>query len=476
MPAKTGNEYIERIDRARADVRIHGEKVKGKISEQPAFKNVMQSQAALYNLQLDQKDRMTYESPLTGDRVGLSYMIPKTKDDLARRRTMIREWALQSCGMLGRSPDYMNTVIMVFGSASPIFEDYADNMKNYYEFCREKDISLTHTFVQPQVNRSSFYFENDKEPIAARIMDKTKDGLVIHGARLLATQGATTDEILVFPGMKIWDFDEENPYAYAFALPNNTPGLKFICREGYDEGWSHFDRPLSSRYEEVDTLVVFDHVLVPWDRVFAAGKADITERLAKTSFNEHAVHQVITRQIVKTEFMVGLIRTLIETIKIGEYQHVQEKLAEVVVSLEAMKGFLLSAEHQAELNQWGVMTPDNKPLLAAMNYFPRMYPRMIEILQTLGASGMVTLPTEADFDSDYRSDLDKYMQAANADAYDRVKVFRLAWDTCMSAFGTREVQYERYFFGDPVRLAGRIYHGYDMSEFKNRIKNLLDEK
>ncbi|HET7579099.1 MAG TPA: 4-hydroxyphenylacetate 3-monooxygenase, oxygenase component [Bacillales bacterium] len=481
MPAKTGREYADRIDRAQADVWIGGKQVSGKISEHPAFKNLMHTQSLLYDLQHEpaKRDNMTYSSPLTGDRVGLSYLIPKTKDDLVKRRIMFQEWARESFGMLGRSPDYMNTAVMAFGAAAPVLGEYSDNIKNYYEFCREHDISLTHTFVQPQVDRSSLYLEMEKEPIAAQIIDKTKDGIVIQGARLLATQGATTDEIMVFPsGMNLFQFNGDNPLAYAFAIPNNTPGLKFICREGFDDGKSsEFDRPLSSRFEEVDTLVVFDKVTVPWNRVFVAGDSHMANRIySETNFNEHAVHQVVSRQIVKTEYMLGLIETLVETINVREYQHVQEKIAEVIVALEAMKGFLLSAETNAKPNRWGTMTPDNQPLLAAMNYYPRLYPRMAEILQTLGASGLVTLPTEADFDSERRQDLDKYMKAANADAYDRVKLFRLAWDACMSSFGTRETQYERYFFGDPVRLAGRLCQGYDTSPYVNRIKDFLNKK
>lgn len=477
MPAKTGQEYIERIDRANADIRIDGEKVKGKISDHPAFKNVMKSQAALYDLQHapDTKDVLTYESPLSGDPVGVSYMIPKTKEDLAKRREMVRLWAEESCGMLGRSPDYMNTVMMAFGSSSAVFDKYADNAKNYYEFCRENDISLTHTFVQPQVDRSSLYIDIEKEPIAAQIVDKTKDGIVIHGARLLATQGATTDEILVFPsGTRLWNFNGDNPFAYAFAIPNNTPGMRFLARESYDDGKPAFDRPLSSRFEEVDTIVVFDHVTVPWERVFVAGDSNVTNRMwADSSYTEHTVHQAATRQIVKTEFMVGLVQKLIDTIAIGEYQHVHEKIGEIIVALEAMKGLVLSSEAQAQPNKRGVMTPNMKPLLAAMMYFPRTYPRMVEILQTLGASGLVALPTKNDFDSELKTDLDKYLKAAGANANDRVKLFRLAWDVCMSPFGTRELQYERYFFGDPVRLAGRLYNEYDRSQYTQRIESFL---
>lgn len=478
MPAKTGRQYIERIDQAKAKVIMNGDQINGKISEHPAFKDLMQSQAHLYDMQHNPplRDALTYASPTSKQRVGLSYMIPKTKEDLARRRLMFREWAVNSLGMLGRSPDYMNTVTMAFGSAPKAFGTYEKNIENYYQYCRENDITLTHTFVQPQVNRSDFYFENEDKPIAAKIIETNDEGIVIQGARLLATQGATTDEILVFPsGTKYWNFKGANPYAYAFAIPNNTKGLTFICRESLTGNQSRFDRPLSSRYEEVDTLVVFDHVTVPWERVFVSGDANYANAIfLNTHFTEHTVHQVITRQIVKTETLLGIVDRLIEMIDIGSYQHVQEKTSEIAVALEIMKGLQISAESNAKVNQWGVMTPDKKPILAAMNYYPRIYPRMVEIMQTLGASGLVMLPTEVDFrDPEIKKHLDLYMRGAQGKAEDRVKLFRLASDLCMSAFGTRETQYERYFFGDPVRLAGRLHKEYDRSEYAKRIDDFL---
>lgn len=86
----------------------------------------------------------------------------------------------------------------------------------------------------------------------------------------------------------------------------------------------------------------------------------------------------------------------------------------------------------------------------------------------------MALPNEADFQSVLRPDLDKYLQAANQDAYHRVKLYRLAWDVCMSAFGSRQTLYERYFFGDPVRMAGALYNGYDKQEYVDRVKEFLE--
>lgn len=478
MPCINGKMYIDRIDQLKSNVWINGKQVAGKISEHPSFKGVMKSQAGFYNSQFnaDTKDTTTFISPETGHRVGMSYLEPKTKEDLAKRRLAVQTWARQSAGMMGRSPDYMNTVVMTFGSAAGLFKDPqgARNMRDYYEYCRENDISLTHTFINPQVNRSGIYFEDPSEIVAARMIDKNEKGIVIHGARLLATQGGITDDVLVFP-TGAFHFDEA--YAYAFSVPSNTPGLKFACRESFDYGKSSYDHPLGSRYDEVDSIVIFDHVTVPWDRVFLHGDTEVASTMYNDSgFLPHQVHQVISKNIVKTEFILGVLQSMVDTINIGEYQHVQEKISEVIIALETLKALLLASEANAEPNRWGVMTPDKKPLMVATNVFPKVYPRFVEIMQLIGASGLVSIPGEKDFQSALGADLKKYLQSATKDGYEKVKLFRLAWDISLSAFGGRQTLYERFFFGDPVRLAGTLYHDYDRKKYVDWIEQFLKEE
>ncbi|MGE8035238.1 4-hydroxyphenylacetate 3-monooxygenase, oxygenase component [Lysinibacillus sp. NPDC093692] len=481
MPAKTGEQYIERVDNAQANIWIDGKRVEGKISEHPAFKGVMKTQAELYDLQHDpdKKDYMTYVSPTTGERVGTSFIQPKTKEELVTRRKMMQEWAKYNGGMMGRSPDYINVGMMAYGSAAEMFgkQDsiYAENMANYYEYCRENDLSLTHTLIQPQVNRGVNSAQLPDPYIAARNKEKTSEGVVIKGARLLATQGGITDEIMVFPSTLLKQSAEENPYAFAFSIPNNTPGLKFICRESFDYGKSHFDHPLGSRFEEMDTIVVFDDVVVPWNRVFALGDVNVCNQ----AYNEsnavvHMTHQVVSKNIAKTEFVLGILQLMAETINIGQYQHIQEKISEVIIALETMKAYVVAAEANAKVDRWGTMTPEFAPLNAARHYFPKIYPRFTEIMQLMGASGLMAIPAEADFNSEIRPDLDKYLQSATGDAYDRVKLYRLAWDVCISSFGTRQTLYERFFFGDPVRMASTLYNGYDKQEYVDRVKEFLN--
>ncbi|TGB00448.1 4-hydroxyphenylacetate 3-monooxygenase, oxygenase component [Sporolactobacillus shoreae] len=478
MACINGKTYLNRINSLQNNVWINGSKITGNISDHPSFSGAMKSQAKLYDMQYEKayRDILTCRNPESGERYGTSYLEPKTKKDLAKRRRSFQIWARQSAGMMGRSPDYMNTVVMTFAACADLFGEtrYSENMRQFYDFCKNSDISLTHTFIQPQVNRSSLYFENGGDAIAAKVIDKNDKGIVVHGARLLATQGGMTDEILVFP-TGAFHFDEA--YAYAFSIPSNTPGLKFLCRESLADGSRSYDHPLSSRFEEVDSIVVFDHVTVPWKRVFLNGNTEIATRLYTDSgFLPQQIHQVTSRNVVKTEFVLGVLQSLVDAINISEYQHVQSKIAEVIISLETLKALLTASEVHASVDPWGTMTPDRKPLMAAMNFFPKIYPRFIEIIQLIGASGLVSIPSEKDFASENGPDLRKYLQAADRDGYSKVQLFRLAWDLSMSGFAGRQELYERFFFGDPVRLASGLYRDYDRTKFVRQVEEFLNRK
>lgn len=151
--------------------------------------------------------------------------------------------------------------------------------------------------------------------------------------------------------------------------------------------------------------------------------------------------------------------------------------AEIWVNLETMKAFLRASEADAELDEWGVMRPAWNPLDAARNRFPRLYPRMVEIIQQIGASGLVAMPTAQDINGPLAEDIRKYYQAARAEAHDRIPLFRLAWDASISAFAGRQVLYERFFFGDPVRMAAALVtgHGAQIQEYAEKVRAFVRE-
>ncbi len=478
MGARTGRQFLEGLRVRPREIWIGGERV-GDPTAHPAFRHICRSVAALYDMQHDPapRDEMTYISPSTGERVGLSFLTPRSHDDLARVRKMMKRWADYSGGMMGRSPDYLNRALMAYAAAADYLAAndprFGDNIRRYYEYVREGDLCLTHTLINPQANRSVGPAAQADPYLAAGIVRETDGGVLIRGARMLATL-PVSDEIMVFPSTVLRGQAEDAPYAFAFAIPCSTPGLRFLCRESFDYGRGAADHPLGSRFEEMDAVVIFDDVLVPWERMFLMRDVERCNRaFAETRAVVHMAHQVVTKNVAKTEFVLGVICLIVETIAIEQFQHVQEKVAEVIQYLETMRAFLRASEADAALDRWGLMTPAWPPLDAARNMYTRMYPRMVEIIHQLGASGLMAIPTAADFAGPQGPTIGKYYQAARAGARDRVRLFRLAWDLALSAFGSRQALYERFFFGDPVRMAGAMFANYDKAPYMERVRQFL---
>ena len=144
MPARTGAQYIANLKENGPEVYLHGERVKD-VTTHPALRGGVESLARLYDMQHDPaiRDEMTYLSPTTGDRVGTSFIMPRTMEDLDARRVMMRHWARATFGMMGRSPDFMNVNIMAMAAAGDYFgqnrPEFRDNINNYYEHVREND-------------------------------------------------------------------------------------------------------------------------------------------------------------------------------------------------------------------------------------------------------------------------------------------------------------------------------------------------
>ncbi len=480
MPARTGKEFIAGLQAEPREVYIGGEKVTD-VTSHPAFSGIIESLAHLYDMQHDPayRDELTYVSPDTGERVGTSFMQPHSKEDLEQRSAAMRRWALYSNGMLGRTPDYLSSSLMAFAAAQDYFAQndprFGAHVTNYYQKAREEDLCLTHTLINPQANRAKATYEQADPFLAARVKEERDDGIVIKGARMLATLGPVSDEIEVFPSTVVKADPKDAPYTFGFVIPCSAPGLKFVCRETYDLNRPKHDHPLGSRFEEMDSVVIFDDVFVPWERVFLYGDPELANgAFGASNAVLHMAHQVIEKNIAKTEFMLGLASLIIDTIGIEPFQHIHEKVTEIIIGLESMKALRLAALHGAELDQWGMMTPARGPLDAARNLYPKLYPRFVEIIQQISASGLMAAPTLADLEAPWGEEFVKFFSAARAEPRERIALFRLAWDTSVSSFGARQALYERFFFGDPVRMAGALFNTYDRQLYMERVREFVE--
>lgn len=481
MGVRTGQEFLEGL-RDDRQIFLDGERI-ADVTRDRRLAAAAKSLADLYDMQHAPAlvERMTFASPLSGERVGLSFIEPCSVDDLVRRRAMVKTWMDATCGMFGRSPDFLNVMLTGLAAAAPEFgrrePRFADNIRTYHALARERDLCMTHTLLNPQVDRSRPVERQDKD-LAARIVRETDAGIVVKGARMVSTLCAYADEILVMPSTFLATNAEAAPYAFGFAIPVATPGLRFVCRPSvvHQNAASAMDWPLSSRLDEGDGLAVFDDVLVPWERVFIHRDPEMCNGLfQRTGAMPQVIHQTSTKNLAKAEFMLALGCAIARSTNIDAHLHVQGMLAELIQHAEFVRAALRASEADAAISPAsGLMTPAEMPLWTVRMMFPKMFVRACEIIQLLGAGGLVAVPSYAELAGPAAADVERYAQAANADAPTRVKLFRLAFDAAVSSFSGRQQLYERYYSGDPVRLAGALYALYDKDAGVARIHRLLD--
>lgn len=478
LGARRGADVLKRLREHPPAIWYRGEQVRDATIHE-ALRGGVATLARLYDLQWERADVTLFDSPSSGRKVARSFMLPKTHEELRSISAAMRVWADHTCGMMGRLPDYLNRAMSGYAAGAAYLAEadprFGRNAVRHHEYLRERDLCLTHSLIPPQANRAVSSARQADPFLAARVKEETDAGIVIRGARMLATL-PISDEIMVFPSTLLKSAEEDAPYAFGFSIPNHTPGLRFICRESVDYGRSRFDHPLGSRFEEMDSVVIFDDVFVPWENVLLYRDVNhCNQAYWRTGAVVHMTHQVVVKNVAKCEFMLGLAHLMVDAIGTEGFQHIHEKLSELWVGMETMRAFLRAAEADAALDEWGVMRPAWNPLDAARNLFPRLYPRMTQIIQQIGASGLVAMPVQADLEGPLSQDIKHYYQAARAEAFDRIPLFRLAWDASLSAFGARQVLYEQFFFGDPVRMAGALVasHKSEIQEQAERVREFV---
>ena len=117
---RTASGFVESLRDGR-EIWLGGERVVD-VTAHPLLRGAALTIAALYSLQHrpDLQDRLSLIDA-SGERIGYSHIQPRTRDDLRRRREMIKLWADENGGMLGRTPDFMNVMFAGYAAAHEYF-------------------------------------------------------------------------------------------------------------------------------------------------------------------------------------------------------------------------------------------------------------------------------------------------------------------------------------------------------------------
>ena len=466
MAVRSGAQYVDGL-RDDREVWYDGKLVED-VTSFPEFQASIGSLATLYDLQNapEHRDAMTVESAEFGDTIARAFEIPRTRDDLRLKRETYIKFAQATCGMMGRSPDFLNVMITALAAKRSFFaersEERAEAMVNYYHYIASNDLFLTHALLDPQLDKGKLRHEQSDPNICLRVTDRTAEGLVLNGIKRIATAAPYADELLVWPFPPTFQAGEES-YANVFAIPLNTRGLKTLCRPSFANPGPAKDFPLSSRFDEIDATVVFEDVLVPWDRVFLHEDIALLNRMYRDSrMRELTAHQTNARLEVKLGFLYALIVRMAEAQGLATKPDVMEMLGEAAVRVEVIRSTTRSAELQATVDDDnGVIYPDLTAVQAGRALGPVYYPELVAMVRRMGGGALVQQPVSmSEFDSPVADALERALRGADISGVEKARLLKLAWDVCGSEFGARHVLYEMNYAGERSAMVAGIHREY----------------
>lgn len=498
---KTGDEFRASLRDGR-EVWYKAERIED-VTTHPATAGGINILAEAYDAQHDPETRdiLTYERD-DGARVTKTWMVPRSLEDLRRRRESIEYLALQSFGVFGRQADMIATTQVGLTAFHHLFEEHdpehAENIPKYLEFASENNLLLAAPVADPQGWRSrgsalgrrgiplfdaekatgvdadgnSLDLEVDGITIPGSLTAVKEDstGIWISGAKIVASVGPQANEMVV-SNLALPDPSRES--SFWLVVPVNSDGVRLVCREMTSHPDAPFhDHPIASRGEEMDALAIFENVFVPRERICSYGWTAVGRYYGLIGALEH--WHTLIKLSVKAELFVATLQLITDGIGTSHRPGVRQLVAEAIEYAQVLKGMVLGAEANAQMTDSGVMWPDEKLVTAGRAYAVGLYPMMIHRLQELAGQGPILRWSEADLDDPTLGPrLRFFYEGAAISAYDKNILMNFLWDLTTSSHAGRVTLFENVNGFPLPYLRERMYREYDRSRSVERIKTFL---
>lgn len=484
MGIRTGQQYIESLRDGRR-LLIDGKEIND-VSSYAPMQGVIKTIASLYDQQHDPalQEMLTFRSPTTGDLVSRTYM---ASQNLAEFRQQARCFHLRTqttFGLMGRLTDFMSGYILdnISGLRALGKTDAANRTQALLEYCRENDLVVTHALVDPQSDRS----KHEAASEAVKVVERRPDGVVVSGCRMLSTLAPVANECYVGPFYPRKPGEED--YAIAFLMPMNAPGLSILARESFDRGQGKFDRPLTSRFDEGDAILVFENVFIPDHRIIVNGDIEAYNGMMRAGVGFTAL-QACTRSTMKLRFLTGLAAAISRTNgrdKTPRFQAAIGELTALVNTAEAIRnGVMAECTLRVEAYAAGKLTIEGDGLgepkargssgtAALQFFFPYAATKAAEVLTMASGSGVLAM-SEADYNTpEVGALIDRWLVGPDTTGHKRMQLMKMAWDMTGTEFGSRAGLYERLYSGDPERNAMNWFANPITKECEALVARLLE--
>lgn len=475
---RTGDEYRNSIRDGR-EVYINGERVDD-VTTHPMFKPLVDIRARIYDMQHDPKTAPVMTVQQDGETNAIGSALPRSQDDWWAKRRATDTVLEDIGGIVTRVGDETVGEMWSLYDGQDVLNEvdpqFSKNIEAHIHKVLAADPFHVSANTDPKGDRSKSPQDQDPDMLL-HVVKETDAGIVVRGAKY-ETAAAYSNQAFTKPTIANWGNEAYSDYAVGFICDLGSKGLKYICRTGFAGRAPADDYPLSNKFDEVDTLVIFDDVLIPWENVlfYRHTKAAV---FIRATLHRYSAFAFVQRNLKLADMMIGAALFNARQTGLDKQPAVQEKLAKLAVYREGINAHLTAAITLAERSPAGLMMPNQSLLYTGRVLACSQLHEMMHTARELCGGQICITPDKASFEHPATKPwLDKYY-TVNEDwvADDRRKLLAMARDMLNSDYAGHRLTFQLFAQSPPFAHLAAVYRNFDWEgplQFVQKAAGLSD--
>ncbi len=463
---RTGEQYRDSL-RDDREVWIDGERVKD-ITKHPSFKPIVDVRARIYDLAHEDatRDVMTYVDERTGERNAIGLKLPHTQQDWHEKRRAVDTVMDDIGGIVTRVGDETIGEMWSLYDGKDVLNEvdprFAENIDRHIHKALYADPFHVSANTDPKGDRSKPPQEQDPDSLL-HVVKETDAGIIVRGAKY-ETAAAYANQAFVKPTIANWGEEKLSDYALGFICDMGAPGVKHICRSSFVGRAPSEDYPLASRFDEVDTLVIFDNVLIPWENVLFYQHTRAASFIRST-LHRYSAFSWVQRALRMADLMIGAALFNVRQTGLEKQQAVQEKLAALAVYRETINAHLTASIAAGEKSPSGLLMPNQSMLYTGRVQACTQLPAMMHVARELCGGQICVTPSAASFHHpEIGKWMDKYYSInGNWVADDRRKLLAFGRDLLNSDYAGHRLTFQLFAQSPPFAHLAAVYRNFDFN-------------
>ena len=458
---RTGAQYRDSIRDGR-EVYMNGERVRD-VTTHPMFKPLVDIRADIYDMAHDPATRDIMSVAEGGQRNAIGNKLPRAQGDWWDKRRATDTVLERIGGIVTRVGDEtVGEMWSLFDGRDVLNEvdpQFARNIEAHIESVLVRDPFHVSANTDPKGDRSRAPQDQDPDMLL-HVVRETDAGIVVRGAKY-ETAAAYANQAFTKPTIANWGDSALSDYAVGFICNLGSPGMKFICRTGFAGRASADDYPLSNKFDEVDTLVIFDDVLVPWENVLFYRHTKAATFIRAT-LHRYSAFAFVQRILKLADMMIGAALFNVRQTGLDKQQAVQEKLSQLAVYREGINAHLTASIALAEPSPGGLLMPNQSLLYTGRVLACSQLHHMMHVARELCGGQICVTPDKAAFDApETKPWLDKFYSVNDGwVAEDRRKLLAFARDLLNSDYAGHRLTFQLFAQSAPFAHLAAVYRNF----------------